>query len=143
MSYGPKVMADVANSFLLAAKRCFEQRQLPSGQIQALLVPGVVCTAFAIELNVKAILTIEKNESTGHELDKLCSKLSRDSQSVLQQRLALTESEFQRKVNEVSCAFVEWRYIYESQLDRHLDIDFLNRLADEVKKLAEDKIRNG
>ena len=143
MSHSPRQMTGLANSFLLAAKRCFEPTQLPSGDRKWPLVPGVVCTAFAVELHVKAILTIENNESMGHELDRLCSRLSTDSQSVLQQRLALTESEFHRKINEVSGAFKEWRYIYESQQDRHLDIDFLRKLAGEVKKLADDKIRNG
>lgn len=140
MPYNPKVMAGLANSFLLAAKRCSEQTQLPSGDMAWPVVPGVVCTAFAVELHVKAILTTEKNESTGHELDKLFSKLSKDSQSVLQQRLALTESEFSRKIHEVSGAFVEWRYVYESQQNRRLDTEFLSRLAHEVKKLADDKI---
>lgn len=49
----PKKTAD---SFWLAAARNLEQRRLNPTQFQMLLIPGVVCLAFSIELGLKAIL---------------------------------------------------------------------------------------
>lgn len=139
MSYDPNNIANISKGFLLAAERCFEQRQLSDGQIQAPLVPGVVCTAFSIELSLKAVLTIENKESTGHKLNELYGKLSPDSQLVLQNSLSLRKSELWNKLTKVSKVFVKWRYIYESE-SIQLDIDFLKRLAVAVKDLAESKI---
>ena len=47
---------NAANSFWMAAARSMEQRRLDANQFQMLLIPGVVCSAFAIELGIKSIL---------------------------------------------------------------------------------------
>ncbi len=139
MSYDPNVIANNANSFLLAAERCFEEKQLLDGRIQFLAVPGIVCRAFSIELYLKTVLTIENKKATGHELNKLYGKLSSGSQSILQNKLSLTESALRKKLDEVSNVFVEWRYLYESKSILSVD-DFLKRLSAAVKSLAEESL---
>lgn len=139
MSYDPNNILNIAKGFLLAAKRCFEQRQLQMGQIQAPIVPGVVCTTFSIELSLKAVLIIESKIVKGHELDELYKKLSPDSKLVLQKKLSLSQSDLQNKLAEVSKVFEKWRYIYESETTK-LDIDFLKKLAVVANDLAETKI---
>lgn len=44
---------NASRSFHLAFQRALEPRQAGPGQVEILMVPGVVCAAFAIELGVK------------------------------------------------------------------------------------------
>lgn len=136
MTHDPKQIKNTAFSFLLAADRCFEQRSLPNGQFQMPLVPAVVCTAFGIELCLKAIITIENGKATGHELLKLFIKLSPQSKTALAAALSLEEKSLRQKLSSISGAFVEWRYIYESQSAR-IDCDFLNHFARATAQLLE------
>lgn len=109
---------------------------MASGQVQMLLVPAVVCKAFAIELYFKGIITLENGTATGHSLSTLFSRLAAQSQLTLRTQLSLSEVEFNQKLKDISDAFVEWRYIFESQ-SANLDAAFLNGLASTSKALAE------
>jgi len=143
VSYDPNKISNIAKAFLLAAERCFEQKPLHDGQIQALLVPGIVCTAFSIELSLKAVLTIEnKKVKKSHKLNDLYGKLSSDSQLLLQNKLPLKGNNLRNKLTEVSEVFKDWRYIYEEESIK-LDIDFLKRLAVAAKDLAASKRNKG
>ena len=139
MPYDPNLISNTnnANSFLYAAERCFEQRPMSDNTIQALLIPAVVCTTFAIELTLKAVTTIEGKDSKGHNLYDLYEKLSGDSQSALQKSLSLTDADLRKEITKVANAFVDWRYIYESQTEVYLDIDFIRKLATAAKDLVE------
>lgn len=136
MTYDPRRIIETANSFLLAADRAFEQRSLGSNQFQMLVVPAVVSTAFAIELFFKGIITIEKGNATGHDLSKLFDCLSNQSQDALVARLKLDRTVFSIKLKAISNVFVEWRYIYESE-SASLDLDFIRKLSQESKHIAE------
>ena len=94
MGYDAQKIINTANSFLLGADRCSEQRPLAPGQVQMLLVPAVVCKAFAIELYFKGIITLENGTATGHDLSTLFSRLAAQSQLTLSTQLSLSEVEF-------------------------------------------------
>lgn len=136
MTHDPQQIKNTAFSFLLAADRCFEKRQLPNGQFQMPLVPAIVCSAFGIELCLKAIITVEKGKATGHELLKLFIKLSPQSKAALAAALCLEEKALRQKLGSISSAFVEWRYIYESQ-SASIDFEFLHQFARATAKLLE------
>jgi len=91
---------------------------LPGVQFQMPLVPAVVCTAFGIELCLKAIISFEGGKATGHELLKLFIKLSAESKAVLAAALSLTEHDLRQKIGSVSSTFVDWRYIYLRKIVR-------------------------
>ncbi|MBY0454332.1 MAG: hypothetical protein K2Q11_05560 [Burkholderiaceae bacterium] len=134
--YDPQQIKNTAFSFFVGADRCFEQRPLPIGQFEMPLAPAIVCTAFGIELCLKAIIAIENGKATGHDLLKLFIKLSKESKTALASALSLDEIELLNEIGSISRAFVEWRYIYESQ-SANIDVNFLRRLASEVSRLLE------
>ena len=136
MPYDAQKIINTANSFLIAADRSKEQRPLPNGQFQMLMVPSVVCTAFAVELYFKAIITLESASAKGHGLFDLYSLLSPNSQVALAKHLSIAAPTFTQKLKEISGAFVEWRYIFEQQA-ANLDLAFLNDLARASKLVAE------
>jgi len=128
VAYDPKRIIDTANAFLLAAGRAMEQRPLGGNQFQMLPVPAVVCNAFAIELYLKALLTLEGSPSSGHDLSALFEKLQQPTRSVIHGRLKMNEADFAPQIAAVAKAFVEWRYIFEAG-SIGVDLDFLVRLA--------------
>ena len=136
MTYDPQKIISTANSFLLAADRALEQRPLGPGQFQMLLVPAVVSTAFAAELYFKGIITLEKGNTTGHDLSALFKCLSTESQATLVAKLQLDRPTFDQKLKAISGVYVDWRYIFEHQ-SANLDFPFLSKLAQESKRVAE------
>ena len=128
MPHDPRQIFNTARSFSLAANRSLEQRPLGQGQSEVLMVPAVACQAFAIELYFKAIITLEGGSATGHELGSLYSKIRPNTQAAIRTRASLSEVELNSKLEEVSKAFVEWRYIFESQ-SAHMDLEFLRRIV--------------
>jgi HEPN domain len=136
MPNDPQQIANTGKSFLIAADRCFEKRQLPGAQVQVPIVPAVVCTAFGIELCLKAIISFEGGKATGHELLKLFIKLSTQSKTVLAAALSLSEYDLRQKIGAISSAFIDWRYIYEKS-STTIDAEFLCRFAHEVRLLLE------
>lgn len=126
---------NLANSFLLAARRCMEARSLPTGQVQMLAVPGVACLAFSIEVGLKAIILSEGGSSSGHKLDELFKKTSKVTQNMIVQEVGLDQARFAKSLGAASDVFVEWRYIYEQDY-AHADTEFLTKLADAVQKAA-------
>jgi hypothetical protein len=87
MPLNPRNIINTANSFFLAADRAFEPRPLNAHQVEVLIVPAVVCQAFAIELYLKAILVIEGQEGRGHDLNTLFSQLTEQSRAQIRGKL--------------------------------------------------------
>lgn len=127
MPYDAHWVISTANDFVLAADRCMEQQHLDPGKPQ-LLVPAMVCAAFAIELYFKAIIALEGGGVKGHDLSDLFSSLSKNSQLSLITHCSVTESIFTQKLKGISGGFVEWRYIFEKQ-ETIIDVPFLNGLV--------------
>lgn len=136
MTHDPQKIINTANSFLLAADRASEPRPTGPGQFQMLLVPAVVSNAFAIELYFKAIITLESGSAKGHDLSALFKKISATTQAKLVASIPTNLAAFEQKLRDISSVFVEWRYIFE-QHSASLDIEFLNKLAQGSKRVAE------
>ncbi len=136
MSTDIKGIPFIAKSFLLASERCQEQRIKEDGKIEMLMIPSIVCLAFATELYIKAILENEGNPRKGHEIKTLISSLSKGKYEKIIQNIGLSESDFDKKIDEINKAFIDWRYLYEKGA-MTIDLSFLKSILNEVKKIAE------
>lgn len=125
----PKKAAD---SFWLAAARSFEQRRINPTQFQMLLIPGVVCSAFSIELGMKAILLSNGKPPKTHNLVKLFELLPSAIQDRVVGACAKTRKEFGTSLESAAKLFEEWRYVYELE-EPQIDIQFLTKLADSIR----------
>ena len=124
-----------ARVFLIASNRCQEQRLLPNGQFEMPLIPAIVCMAFSVELNFKAIIKAQSDDAKGHRLDKLYAKIAEPEHSSIIKEIGLSDKEFRKKLSEVGNAFVDWRYAYEQE-SISLDVDFLRRLSEAAQKTS-------
>jgi len=104
------------------------------------IVPAVVCQAFAIELYLKALLTLEKGKATGHKLSDLFGELSAEMQSKVWTSLSLSEIDFKHRLKADSSAFVEWRYVFESDSAK-ADLGFLTKLSNVLKVICESAVK--
>lgn len=122
-----------ALAFLLAARRSFEHRPTGIGRTEMLLVPGVVCAAFSVELSFKTMILAAGGTPArgkqGHDLATLFSQLTKPEQVNLIARLGLERVSFAPLLDNVTDAFVKWRYIYEYQ-EAELAQEFLYNLAE-------------
>lgn len=134
MPLEPRKIINTANSFMLAAARSYERRPLNDQQVQMLIIPAIVCQAFAVELYLKAILVLEEKESRGHDLTQLFSILSEHSQREIRRLVA--DAAFDRNLVEASNAFTEWRYIFESD-GANATPQFLEAIAGAAQSVAE------
>jgi len=141
MGYDPQKILNTADSFLLAANRCFEQRPLGPGRFEMPMVPAIVCIAFAIELYLKAIITLESGAAKGHDLWILYDRLTEQAKEALRKRLSIKHADLNNKVKEAAGVFLEWRYIFESE-SSNVDPAFLSGLAQACKTYAESKLKN-
>jgi hypothetical protein len=106
-----------------------EQRPLPNGQIQFLVVPAVVCAAFSIELGFKALVLRAGGSVSGHNLKELFSALEPSTQQLIFAAVGIAEEEeFYSSLEAESKAFVEWRYIHERE-SASANTEFLSKLS--------------
>ena len=134
--YTSEKLKQIAHGFITGAERCKEFRTKPDGTIESALIAGVVCQVFSIELLFKATLLKELGEPVhGHELKKLYDRLSEESKQNLQRTLSLEKDLLEQKIDDVSKAFVKWRYIFESKTRGSLDIRFLDSLTSAAQEL--------
>lgn len=117
-----------SRSFYLAFQRCMEQRPLPNGQVQLVVVPAVVCAAFSIELGFKAIALRSGGSVSGHKLNELFKALEPSSQQAIIAAVGFEREKFDSSLEAVSSAFVEWRYIHERE-SANIDMEFLLKLS--------------
>jgi hypothetical protein len=123
---------NLSRAFGLASLRCEEQRPLPDGRFEMLAVPAVVCLAFAVEVGVKAMLLKIGASAKGHSLSDLVGKLPMPARQTLVQATGLDEATFASRLSLVGNAFVEWRYIYESE-KAQVDLAFLRTLNQAIQ----------
>lgn len=129
-------MSSLGKSFLSASNRCQVPVKIKDNEFEIPLIPSIVCIAFATELYLKAVLTIENNLVKSHELKKLFNALFKDTKDSIIQNLKLTVTVFEMKLDEANNAFVEWRYVYEPKR-KNVDIDFLRKLVSELAKIVD------
>jgi HEPN domain-containing protein len=134
--FDPRRIADSANGFFLASQRAFEPRPLPGGAKQILAIPGITCLAFAGELYLKSILTIEGSRASSHELTELFERLSHSTQEDIRARLTLSEESMEAKLVGASDAFTTWRYVYEARAPE-INLAFLRGFVDALRAISE------
>jgi hypothetical protein len=86
-------------------------------------VPFIVNSAFAIELYLKTLGQLHNAPSRGHDLLDLFDKLPESARAAIEKHFSLgkwqcgitTLEEYRKGLQELRGAFVEWRYLYESQ----------------------------
>ena len=122
-----------SRSFHLAFQRALEPRQTAPGQFEALMVPSVVCAAFAVELGIKAIALTKGAQPRGHNLNELFGALDAAEQSAIKTSVGLSDSDFQNELTAAAGAFVEWRYIYEATGTVSANIEFLQRFSNAIQ----------
>ena len=135
--YDPRQIASQAQGFLVAAVRCHERHPDPGNpnQMRRLTVAGVVCSAFAAELALKAILAVEGRPATGHDLAKLFDAVSPTVRDQIYPLMRSSADEFTAKLRPCANAFEEWRYIYES-VGEDIDYDFVHAAANAFFAIA-------
>lgn len=121
-------ISKLAQTFLIASNTCQERRPLTNGQLEMPLIPGIVCMAFSVELNFKAIIKAQGKEAKGHILDDLYFMVSEPERTSIVTHTGFSVEEFREKLSRAANAFVDWRYVYEHE-GISLDVDFLRKLS--------------
>ena len=125
----PKKAAD---SFWLAAARSLEQRRISPTQFQMLLIPAVVCSAFSIELGIKAILLRSGQPPKTHNLAMLFEALPSAIQDQVVLACGMSRKDFDAALGEAAKLFEKWRYVYEMD-EPQVNLRFVTQLADAVR----------
>ena len=132
-----KRMFKHACAFADCAVFCFKDKNNLIVRTQWYSTPGIVNSAFACEVFIKALLvyhgmTLDQIKPIGHRLENLWNAYAiKDSQTSSQVQESIRnyyQSEdntlFDRKLKEASNAFVDWRYMYEGR-EVELNLHFL------------------
>ena len=139
--YDPVKILSTGDSFFKAAERCNEQRPIPTGNFEWLLVPMIVNRTLSCELFIKAILLYHGKASSGHDLCALWDQLPQEVQSKIKQVCHYNQdSIFVNKLAEIALAFKEWRYVYEYEKGT-IDIQFLEILATALKEVSHEIVK--
>lgn len=125
-----------AHAFWLAASRNMEKRWINPTQYQMLLVPGVVCSAFSIELGLKAIIMSSGNPPKTHDLSKLFLLLPSSAQDDIVRKCGKPRDQFDKSLAAIANLFEEWRYIFETD-EASLDNGFLDTFSNAVKSVVD------
>ena len=119
-----------AKAFDLAADRCSESRPLGENQFQMLAVPAIVCRAFAAEVGLKALILDAGRTAHGHDLAALFRQLPENLQGSLIATVRLSQNQFHAELDGIAQAFVEWRYVFET--DTAINLNFLSNFAQAI-----------
>ena len=131
--YNTRQMMGTARAFLNAAKRCNDPPVQQLGWSHPLIVPIITNAAFACELFLKTLLKKHSSLKQGHNLLELFQSIPEETKNEI---IGSNDSqEFIEELNQISCLFEEWRYIYENQL-RSLNLRFLFDFAERLSYCA-------
>lgn len=111
-------MLGQAIAFFEAGSRCNADIQVTPNITRSLVVPAVVCYAFALELYVKLLLRIcEKDPRKHHRVLDHYGELPADVKVRLikfyNDMFSRSEKDFENHLTEISNAFEDWRYTFE------------------------------
>lgn len=121
-SFDPNEMFKASRSLLSGAKIIIVSEGIHDrGQTRIPTLPVIVCCALAIEIGIKALLTLEMkrfpSKGGGHSLKALFETLpALTQQSLLSfqyQFTKLSPLQAKAKLKEEDTTFVTWRYAYE------------------------------
>ena len=132
----PASILSVSKDFHRGFELCYGNGLRASNGVRNATVPAVVCLALSVELGFKAILAGLNKPSEGHKFVELFSKLSSDIKADIQHLVVGDENEFSSRLESVSNAFVEWRYIFEENGCHSIDLDFLVKLHSAVNQIG-------
>ena len=132
----PDYASKLSTEFLVAANRASETKVV-NDLFQVAMVPGIVCAAFSIEIGLKAVVHREtgRKASSTHKLDALFEEVSSDTQNKVANMLGMNLLALKEKLIGIGNAFVEWRYVYESD-SVAIDHTFLFGVANAVSNLS-------
>lgn len=119
-----------ARDFHGGALRCLRMEEA-HGANMAFVNAGAANLAFAVELYLKALPTLDGQTSKGHALAELFDRLSDVAKSELVAAYHAQTSRGPRLATDiaaVSSAFIQWRYVYERD-SATLDLGVLLALA--------------
>lgn len=111
-----------------AYTRCFSNDgvTLPLGE------PAITCAAFSAELGLKAILSKDGKIIKGHNLKTLLNELTIDDKVKIISLTSVDFPDFDVQLQNVSNAFIDWRYIHEKKHEKTLNIKFLGDFAKSI-----------
>ena len=126
--YEPHARA-TSTAFLEAYRRCMTDSPETS---EAMFIPALVCAAFSAEVGLKSLLLQAGKPVHGHDLFTLFEQLPPNSQSEIVQSVGLDPASFMANLTQIRNAFPEWRYIYEFQTERMINVAFVANFAQAV-----------
>jgi hypothetical protein len=119
---------EVAEGFLAAYRLCD-----PEGHIlhrpNMMALPAIVCAAFSTEVGLKCIARSCGVVIRGHDLRDIYDKLPQHFRSQIQEGTCRSEVEFDKQLEKARHAFVQWRYVYESESFLLVNVGFLGQLS--------------
>lgn len=140
-------MFRVACTFCECADMAQEKFQHDTADIGFYNTPSIVNSAFACEVFMKAILKFKQIEAPkAHKLRELYDKLPDELRERIKQKVSCGYRDMWQTwfgselIDQISNAFVDWRYIYEHDFRKdgtiHIDIGFLNRFRDTLREIC-------
>lgn len=134
-----------ACTFCECADMALNKVQHDTADIGFYTSPIAINSAFACEVFLKAMLKYQESETPkSHKLRELYNALPDELQERIKQDVSGGYSDMWRNawgrdyLDEISNAFVEWRYSYEHDWSKsgtmHIDIGFLNRFRDALRE---------
>jgi HEPN domain-containing protein len=130
-----KILRDNAKAFKKSGDKCIEL--FMNGEY-SLGVPAVVNLAFSIELYLK-FLFAEPREQTPpkeHNLLKLFRLLDSVMQDDIIKMSNYDKDEFESLLKKHSSAFIEWRYVHDTDGDMLADFKFMKNLIDSIESIV-------
>lgn len=128
-------MGSVARDFIQCASRAYLDYSDQGRQLLTIPVPAIVCYAFAAEVSLKLLHSLQGKTVRGHDLAQLFKSLPAAIKADLRARTQWPEADFFKELGRIATAFVEWRYVYESA-GRALNFLFLKNFATAAQAMA-------
>jgi len=125
-----------ARAFKKSADRSLEEKPLPNGQIEFLVVPAVVNLAFSIELYLKFLLVKNNISARSHDLSELFNNLDSITQQKIINSTSYDENEFKSLLSKHKKAFIEWRYLHEVNTEIEAILVFMKKLSNCLEDIA-------
>ena len=136
-----------ACAFCECADLAYNEKRHPTADISCYDLPAIVQSSFACEVFLKAILKYQDIESPKlHKLRDLYEALPLELKEWIKNEVSggyrdmWTNIWGRDPLDNISNAFVEWRYSYEHDWSKsstmHIEIGFLNRFRDALREAS-------
>lgn len=104
-------------------------------------VPSIVNLAFACELYLKSLISDGESRVEGHKWEELFEKLPNDElrDNIRNSPPFKGDDDFDAHLCECGNAFVDWRYIFEHNKPKSIDLIFLENFCSVLHDLAKEE----